>query len=81
MSKEPENPPAFPGNDGPNANNPDFQTGMTLLDWFAGMALQGIIATEGVNVWDVPTDQAPLCARWAYGYAEAMIAERARRMP
>ena len=48
-----------------------LERGMSLRDWFAGMALQGIIAFhEG----DYP--EAPQAAQWAYFYADAMLAER-----
>lgn len=45
--------------------------GMSLRDWFAGMALQGILSAN-YNV-----DQT--VAREAYASADAMIAERAKR--
>lgn len=45
--------------------------GMTLRDWFAGMALQGLItcpaASSGTKA-DI--------AIWAYSYADAMLEER-----
>lgn len=52
-------------------------SGMTLLDYFAGEALNGICACfrdykESMN--------ATGRARTAYDHAEAMIAERAKRM-
>ena len=39
--------PAFPGQmpTGFDARSGNFVEGMTLLDWFAGMALQGILAS------------------------------------
>jgi hypothetical protein len=47
---------------------------MSLRDWFAGMALQGIIplALDA----DIQT-----CARDAYQYADAMLAERDKVKP
>lgn len=39
---------------------------MELRDWFAGQALIGL----------APTTDGATAARWAYGYADAMIAER-----
>lgn len=43
--------------------------GMELRDWFAGMALQGIMSAKmGYSPWEA--------AKWAYGYADAMIEER-----
>ena len=42
MSKKPENPQAFPYVfRGPNEH---AEEGMTLRDWFAGMAMQGFLA-------------------------------------
>lgn len=45
--------------------------GMTLRDWFAGMALQGICHGNG----DVPFDGLAMAA---YLVADAMLAERAK---
>lgn len=43
--------------------------GMTLRDWFAGMAMQGLLVRYG--------DQSALgCAGLSYEYADAMIEER-----
>ena len=47
--------------------------GMSLRDWFAGMALQGIYASDAENRID-----APHAAVWAYDAADAMIAERSK---
>lgn len=51
--------------------------GMSLRDWFAGLAMQAIIAKHpaevvagSMNEIDAPT------AKGAYEYADAMIAER-----
>lgn len=47
--------------------------GVTVRDWFAGKALQGLVARESSNtmgeVW---------LARKAYSLADAMLAERAK---
>jgi hypothetical protein len=49
------------------------QSGMSLRDWFAGQALAGIVAgTEA----DDETEET--CARYAYLYADAMMAERSK---
>jgi hypothetical protein len=45
--------------------------GMTLRDWFAGMALQGRLANAAFDT--VPKEA---WAREAYRYADAMITER-----
>lgn len=68
--------PAFPvsgasvRNDG--ARSPGC--GMTLRDWFAGMAMQGLVWpwTEGNE------DYYASCARGAYQMADAMLAERGK---
>lgn len=50
--------------------------GMTMRDWFAGMALQGIIAKHGIaeSAWQsiAPDKNAEL----AYKMADAMLEER-----
>ncbi len=50
----------------------DGQPGMSLLDWFAGKALMGILAGGGVGNEEVTIHT-------AYGYAEGMLAEKHRR--
>ena len=53
--------------------------GLTIRDWFAGMALQAIVSKnpcETVDVREVEHDQ--MTARGAYGYADAMIAARSK---
>jgi len=48
--------------------------GMPILHWFAGLAMQGMLgANNGTGVADE-------MARWSFDYAEAMVAEGARRM-
>jgi hypothetical protein len=42
-------------------------TGMTIRDWFAGMALQGLSRDIEDEV---------KAARWCYGMADAMLKER-----
>jgi len=46
------------------------QYGMTLRDWFAGQALAN--PRTFPQDWSTPAD----IAEWAYGLADAMIAER-----
>ena len=58
-------------------HGPFTQKGMTLRDWFAGMALQGIV--NKIPYEEVPTDETDhehTAARGAYGYADAMLAAR-----
>lgn len=49
------------------------QQGMTLRDWFGGMACQAFIAAHSGKV-HLPT--ATDAAHWAYAYADAMLEER-----
>jgi len=58
------------------------QNGMSIRDWFAGMALQGLLSPE--NAIPDMTKAAKkigvgafiFAARMAYGMADAMLAER-----
>jgi hypothetical protein len=52
---------------------PKEMRGMTLRDWFAGMAMQAHITHEGSD--DI---NEPGVARWAYEMADAMLAERSK---
>jgi hypothetical protein len=47
------------------------QTGMTLRDWFAGMALQGIISSGDARDW-IPYD----IVNNSYNMADWMMEER-----
>lgn len=58
--------PAFP------CKHADW-TGMSLFDWFAGMALQGLLAGR-IEVGTLSVSER------AFIIADAMIAERERRM-
>lgn len=58
---------AFPRSSQGVAGDVDVAKGMTLRDWFAGMALQGLLA-GGSRLSDAP--------RWAYTAADAMISAR-----
>lgn len=57
------NPHAFP-------RPVDGYEGMTLLDWFAGQALAGMLAD---HTRDMVTEE---CAKWAYEFAVAMLHAR-----
>ena len=65
--------PAFPtltsGSHSSGTWLPDMTDGMSLRDWFAGMALQGMLAQGGEAS---PTDYAMA----AFRMADAMLAER-----
>lgn len=47
-----------------------IQDGMSLRDWFAGQALAGMLADHTFDV------DGPTIAETAYGFANAMLAER-----
>lgn len=47
--------------------------GMSLRDWFAGKALQGLLASG-----DEQCEAFAEAAHYAYSYADAMIAERSK---
>ncbi len=51
------------------------EPGMTLLDYFAAKAMQGMIADPGHD----PDDYWNATAKLAYGMGAAMLAEKARR--
>lgn len=79
MVKNKDGGPAFP------ATYDYIDSGMSLRDWFAGMALQGFI-TKGLSdevIKERPVtsyEQAcQLFAIHAYGVADAMITEREKR--
>ena len=67
--------PAFPSGSHETACiEPSF--GLSQLDWFAGMALQGLLAAEaGGFSYGSPLE----VARFAYDQAAAMIAEQKKR--
>lgn len=53
------------------------QTGMSLRDWFAGMALQGMISSSPLcDRTDKKAVNKPEWARQAYKFADAMLDER-----
>ena len=50
------------------------EPGMSLRDWFAGQALNGLCAAP-----DIKDPRPEQMARYAYNYADEMIAEREKR--
>lgn len=62
---------AFPGGDS-EAGEPYYK-GMSLRDWFAGMAMMGFAASPSNKVGQWTPEEV---AGDAYGYADAMLAER-----
>ena len=72
MSKEPENPNAFPS---PDTYHPNGQVeygapGMSLRDWFAGQALAGLLADSNTS------GTYKEFADYAYQYADVMLRAR-----
>ncbi len=65
--------PAFPCQDLQAAGS---REGMTLLDYFAGMALQGILSSQNEYMGHFGTDY-ERAAQSAYGLADAMLKARA----
>ena len=79
MSASHDGGPAFPA---PNYANANDEKGMSLRDWFAGMAMQALATTEnaekmrGVMAFK---DFAGTVALQALGIADAMLAARQRQ--
>ena len=71
-----KNPRAFPSQT--TEGEEGFNKGMTLLDYFAGQALQGLIAGHQNHV-DGSGDNA-MYAKQAYWFAEAMLEERKKHI-
>jgi len=67
MSKE-NGGPAFPG----SRDVCFFDSGMTLRDWFAGLAMQGMYAEDAEHY------KFAQVAAAAYATADAMLAERSK---
>lgn len=79
MAQSLENPNAFPQSCTDSGHAPNVAPGMTLRDYFAAKAMQALISNltfmasmDSVLVKDLP--------KVSYGYADAMLAERAKRM-
>jgi hypothetical protein len=49
-------------------------TGMSIRDWFAGMAMQGMIACDTER----SPEQVPIIVKSAYFMADAMLKERSK---
>ena len=64
---EHNNPPAFPQT---YQTCQEHMTGMTLLDHFAGLAMQGVVNEEHMTQEQM--------AQWCYEMADAMLKERAK---
>ena len=53
-----------------------LQKGLTIRDWFGGMALQGLLSNGIPHPSDLTGHGVERLARTAYGYAEAMLTAR-----
>ena len=57
---------------------PTIGLGMTLRDYFAGKALAALIGFDGKDYNKRGDKGVPIMAKYAYEYADAMLAERAK---
>ena len=67
--------PAFPGQPRDTFAS-SLPAGMSLRDWFAGQALIGILSNQ--ESLPVNSRASDTIASWAYFFADAMLAERAK---
>lgn len=86
MTKQDNGGPAFPASGEVICDNGHYelkQEGMSLLDWFAGMALQGDMASQSTDIceWGNNTRDEFLQerAKFLYRFADAMLTERNKR--
>lgn len=84
MEKKPKNPRAFAKPQSAGLYG-DAQQGMTLRDYFAAAALQGMLSNPkvyryggGDNMRIDSVDDTDFLVQDAYGYADGMLAERER---
>ena len=83
--------PAFPNLEGfddqslPSNVNGHYlrldHSGMSLRDWFAGQALAGMLASkedfaDHADIASMSDTYGSMAARYAYGYADYMLAQR-----
>lgn len=75
MSKLNDGGPAFPVNHNKTVDEFLAHSGMTLRDYFAAKALNGLLSqlNDDVGIGPAPDKQ---LSRLAYWYADAMLAER-----
>ena len=67
--------PAFPTDCSTDTSYTEIRGGLTKREWFAGLALQAIIASP-----DYQSDEKSLC-KMACTYADALLAELAKEIP
>ena len=75
MNKIKDGGPAFPHSIIYANNESQFEVkqGLSLRDYFAAKAMQGLLAADPDTRWDDYD-----CAKYAYAQADAMLAERER---
>lgn len=83
MSKKEDGGAAFPrefSTSGDYTDSPKHpaQTGMTLRDYFAAKAIAALIGFPDKMDINRGANAVPKLAAWAYEYADAMLAERAK---
>ncbi len=77
MSAQENGGPAFPSE--VNAHGSSYHDeGMTLRDFFAAKALAGMLALPEKSHGNRGSAGVPILAAFAYEYADAMLAERAK---
>lgn len=81
MTNKPDNPPAFPvAEDHKIADDFPWAAGMTLRDYFAAKAMQGMMSfpgTEAMGNYHNNCDTSDMASE-AYRIADAMLKERER---
>jgi hypothetical protein len=55
--------------------------GMSLRDWFAGMALQGLVSSAGAGIFTAEEAPRYEIASYSYKYADTMLAARKGEQP
>ena len=75
MSSEKDGGPAFPCD---SMKQFPTQEGMSLLDWFAGKALEGLMSIPDLSFHVTPSSR-KIVASTAYDMAESMILEKSKR--
>jgi hypothetical protein len=78
MSEKPENPSAFPNDYAGRAGADEqyCQFGMTLRDYFAAAALQGVVGSQRMLPIQLEELQSEWQSRIAYHYADSMLKAR-----
>ena len=76
MINKPNNPPAFPMNFG-HSDMTENPRGMSLLDYFAGQAMQGKLAG---GAYSITLGQKEKLAEESYLIAKAMLSEREKHL-